>query len=71
MVVASAVSESKRNSILLCENEVVLLPLNALRTNVWRMIVMVDSASSVLGLVPAIGFFGIGDSLRCSCQPCS
>ena len=71
VVVASALGKSKWNSVLFCEGEAVLLPLDASSANIWRKIVRVDSASSVLSLVPAIGFFWISDSLRLSCQPSS
>ena len=70
-IIASAVSESEWNSVLIRKNEAVLLSLDVLSANTWRKIVRVDSAFSVMGLIPAIGFFCISDSLGSSCQPSS
>ena len=67
MIVSCAVSEPKGDPVLFCEDEAVLLTFNTTSANIWRQVVRVDGASSVLGLATAISLFSVKGSL-CLCS---
>ena len=62
-IIASTVSKPEVDSVLFCEDETVLLASNMARANIWRQVVRVHCAPSVLGLASTISHVSGGGVL--------